>query len=110
LRKILGDNLANLRFLVIALAKERVEVFMWSAGFGMLLILGGLAAALFPILYGFHREILHGRTRRLLSGIAPMSSSSELKCAHCGEVVDDTYFVFMPRIPEYESAELYEAS
>ena len=83
---------------------------MWSAGIGMLLILMGLAVALGPILFGFHLEIVERRSREFLAKATPMSVISGLRCAHCGELVEDTYFAIVPHKVEYDSSLLYEAS
>jgi hypothetical protein len=83
---------------------------MWSAGVGMLLILMGLAVALGPILYGFHLEVVERRSREFRSNSQPMSIISALRCAHCGELVEDTYFAFAPHDLAYDPSDLYEAS
>jgi hypothetical protein len=83
---------------------------MWSAAIGILLILGGVAVALGPICYGFHREVLNRHLRELRSELASLSDRPPLKCAHCGEMVEDLYYVSVPDTSEYETEALSEAS
>jgi hypothetical protein len=83
---------------------------MWSAAIGMLLILGGLAVALGPICYGFHREVVARHVREVRSELASLAGRSPLKCAHCGEMVEDLYFVSVPGTSHFEPDVLSEAS
>jgi hypothetical protein len=83
---------------------------MWSAAIGIVLILAGLGVALLPILFGFHLQVVDGRLREVRTKVTPISESLAVKCAHCGEAMDDTYYVFMPNSSEHEPSLQFEAS
>jgi hypothetical protein len=83
---------------------------MWSAAIGIILILAGLGVAVLPILFGFHLQVVDGRLREVRTKVTPISGSLTIKCAHCGEAMDDTYYMFTPNSSEREPSLQFEAS
>jgi hypothetical protein len=82
---------------------------MWSAAIGILLILGGLAVALGPICYGFHREVLARHVRAVREELAAITGRP-LRCAHCGELVEEASSVSVLGSANFEPDVLSEAS
>jgi hypothetical protein len=86
-----------------------IGVAMLITSFGMVLILAGWAVGLGPILYCLHREAVAKSARNVAADFATRAVTPP-KCSHCGEIVDDVYFMFTSHAGQYNADAQLQAS